>query len=79
MKVNLLWVYNQFVEESKVGFRRKLLDEIIPDFKEIIGDEDKEKKRRLVLENGFILYKLIKMYSDAKNGEESGFNMENDQ
>jgi hypothetical protein len=32
LKVNLLWVYNQFVEESSVGFRKILLDEIRPDF-----------------------------------------------
>jgi hypothetical protein len=77
LKVNLLWVYNQFREESSRGFRKNLLDEIIPDFEAMM--EDKDKQKRLVLENGFIIYKLIKMYSDSKSGEDSGFNLENDQ
>ena len=77
LKVNLLWVYNQFREESSRGFRKNLLDEIIPDFEAMM--EDKDKQKRLVLENGFIIYKLVKMYSDSKSGEDSGFNLENDQ
>ena len=32
LKANLLWVYNLFVEESKVGFRKNLQDEIKPNF-----------------------------------------------
>lgn len=76
LKVNLLWVYNQFVEESKIGFRKDLLNEIKPNFQAVMEGKD---KKRLVLENGFIIYKLIKMYNDARSGDENGFNVENDQ
>lgn len=60
LKVNLIWVYRDFIEDEKGDFCEELLELQHYDLNELI--DPKIKVKTLILEIAFALYPLIKQY-----------------